>query len=172
MLFAVAVPKVLDRVIQQVVAKPIIEIYEEKFNDFSYGFRPGRSCHDAIKQALYYLNDGYEWVIDFNIEQFFDEVNHDKLIQILREQMKDSTTLNLIRIYLKAGVMEKGLEKAIMTGVPQGGPLEHSTGHARFRCRYGHGPPTRSQSPCPHHYPPQCFRFPCTNRDGTTIFTL
>lgn len=117
------IPTVLDRTIQQAIAQPISDIYEEVFSKYSYGFRPGRSCHDAIKQALKYLNEGYEWVIDIDIEQFFDKVNHDKLIQILREQVNDSTTLNLIRKYLKAGVMENGLEKATMTGVPQGGPL-------------------------------------------------
>ena len=117
------IPTVLDRVIQQAVAQPITEIYEEIFSEFSYGFRPGRSCHDAINQALKYLNEGYEWVIDIDIEQFFDKVNHDKLIQILREQVNDSTTLNLIRKYLKVGIMENGLEKATRTGVPQGGPL-------------------------------------------------
>ena len=114
------IPTALDRTIQQVIAQPISDIYEEIFSDYSYGFRAGRSCHDAIRQALEYLNDGYEWVVDIDIEQFFDKVNHDKLIQILREQVNDSTTLNLIRKYLKAGVMENGLEKATITGVPQG----------------------------------------------------
>lgn len=117
------IPTVLDRTIQQAIAQPISDIYEEIFSEYSYGFRPGRSCKDAIKQALEYLNDGCEWVIDIDIEQFFDKVNHDKLIQILREQVNDSTTLNLIRKYLRAGVMENGLEKATKTGVPQGGPL-------------------------------------------------
>jgi group II intron reverse transcriptase/maturase len=111
------IPTVLDRTIQQAVAQPISDIYEDTFSEYSYGFRPGRSCHDAIKQALNYLNEGYEWVIDIDIEQFFDKVNHDKLIQVLREQVKDGTTLNLIRKFLKAGVMEKGLEKATITGV-------------------------------------------------------
>ena len=117
------IPTALDRTIQQAIAQPISVIYEDIFSNYSYGFRPNRSCHDAIKQALIYLNDGYEWVIDIDIEQFFDKVNHDKLIQILREQVNDSTTLNLIRKYLKAGVMEQGLIKATETGVPQGGPL-------------------------------------------------
>ena len=114
------IPTALDRTIQQAIAQPISDIYEEIFSDYSYGFRTGRSCHDAIRQALEYLNDGYEWVVDIDIEQFFDKVNHDKLIQILREQVNDSTTLNLIRKYLKAGVMENGLEKVTITGVPQG----------------------------------------------------
>lgn len=120
---ALGIPTALDRTIQQAIAEPIAEIYEEVFSENSYGFRPNRSCHTAIKQALKYLNAGYEWVVDIDIEQFFDRVNHDKLIQILREQVNDSTTLNLIRKYLKAGVMENGLEKATKTGVPQGGPL-------------------------------------------------
>ena len=108
---SLGIPTALDRTIQQAIAQPISDIYEEIFSEYSYGFRPGRSCHDAVRQALYYLNDGYEWVVDIDIEQFFDRVNHDKLIQILREQVNDSTTLNLIRKYLKAGVMEKDWKK-------------------------------------------------------------
>ena len=76
------IPTALDRTIQQAIAQPVSNTYEEIFSEYSYGFRPGRSCHDAIKQALEYLNSGYEWVIDIDIEQFFDKVNHDKLIQI------------------------------------------------------------------------------------------
>lgn len=120
---ALGIPTALDRTIQQAVAQPISDIYEKVFSKHSYGFRPNRSSHDAIKEALNYLNSGYEWVIDIDIEQFFDKVNHDKLIQILREQIEDRNVLNLIRKYLRAGVMEKGVVKATKTGVPQGGPL-------------------------------------------------
>lgn len=120
---ALGIPTALDRTIQQAVTQPISDIYEKIFSEYSYGFRPNRSCHDAIKQALEYLNSGYEWVIDIDIEQFFDKVNHDKLIQILREEVNDSRVLNLIRKYLRAGVMEKGIVKATKTGVPQGGPI-------------------------------------------------
>jgi len=117
------IPTALDRTIQQAVAQPISDLYEKIFSEYSYGFRPNRSCHDAIRQALEYLNSGVEWVIDIDIEQFFDKVNHDKLIQILREQVKDSNVLNLIRKYLRAGVMENEIVKATKTGVPQGGPI-------------------------------------------------
>lgn len=117
------IPTALDRTIQQAIAQPISNIYERVFSEYSYGYRPNRSPHDAIEQALEYLNGGSEWVIDIDIEQFFDKVNHDKLIQILREQVNDSSVLNLIRKYLRAGVMEKGIVKATKTGVPQGGPL-------------------------------------------------
>lgn len=117
------IPTVVDRIIQQAVAKPISDIYENVFSDYSYGFRPNRSCHDAINKSLEYLSEGYEWVIDIDIEKFFDKVNHDKLIQILREQVKDSITLNLIRKYLRAGVLENGVFAETKEGVPQGGPL-------------------------------------------------
>lgn len=117
------IPTVLDRIVQQAIAQQISPIYEKIFSDNSYGFRPKRSCHDAINKALEYVNEGYEWVIDIDIEKFFDKVNHDKLIQILRQQVNDSTTLNLIRKYLKAGVMENGIVTPSSIGVPQGGPL-------------------------------------------------
>lgn len=84
---------------------------------------PRRSAHDAIEEVLEYLNGGYQWVIDLDIEKYFDTVNHDKLISILRERVNDKTTLHLIRSFLKVGVMEDGLVKPNKLGVPQGGPL-------------------------------------------------
>ena len=85
-----------------------------------FGFRPNRSAHDAMERTLEYLNEGYEWVIDLDIEAYFDTVNHDKLISILREKVNDSITLHLIRKFLQAGIMEKGLIKPNSLGVSQG----------------------------------------------------
>ena len=117
------IPTVGDRVIQQAIARQMIGVYEPIFSEYSYGFRPNRSCHTAMERVLEYLNEGYEWVIDLDIEKYFDTVNHDKLISILREQVNDATTLHLIRAFLRAGVMENGLISASEEGVPQGGPL-------------------------------------------------
>ena len=100
------IPTVVDRVIQQAIAQILSEIYDSKFSEDSFGFRPNRSAHDAIMRTLDYLNEGYEWVIDLDIEAYFDTVNHDKLISILREHVNDSTTLHLIRKFLQAGIME------------------------------------------------------------------
>ena len=119
----VGIPTVVDRVIQQAVAQILSRGYERYFSDHSHGFRPNRSCHTAMEQALMYLNDGCEWVIDLDIEKYFDTVNHDKLISILRERINDAPTLHLVRSFLKAGVMEGGLVSPTEEGVPQGGPL-------------------------------------------------
>jgi group II intron reverse transcriptase/maturase len=117
------IPTVVDRVIQQAIAQILSRGYERYFSEFSYGFRPNRDCHKAIEKVLEYLNSGYEWVIDLDIEKYFDTVNHDKLISILRERINDAPTLHLIRSFLKAGVMEEGLVSPTEEGVPQGGPL-------------------------------------------------
>ena len=117
------IPTVVDRVIQQAVAQVISRGYDRYFSENSHGFRPNRSCHTAMEKVLEYLNEGYEWVVDLDIEKYFDTVNHDKLISILRERINDATTLHLIRSYLRAGVMEDGLVSATEEGVPQGGPL-------------------------------------------------
>ena len=117
------IPTVRDRVIQQMTAQQLNQIYEPTYSEHNYGFRTGRDCHGAIDEVLQYLNEGYEWVIDLDIEKYFDTVNHDKLISILREKVNDRTTLHLIRSFLKAGVMEDGLISSSIVGVPQGGPL-------------------------------------------------
>lgn len=117
------IPTVVDRVIQQAVAQVLMKVYEPLFSNHSYGFRPNRSAHDAMNETLYYLNEGYDWVIDLDIEKYFDTVNHDKMISILREHVKDSQTLHLIRKFMQAGIMEDGLVSSSVVGVPQGGPL-------------------------------------------------
>lgn len=117
------IPSVADRVVQQAAAQVLSGIYDSTFSDHSYGFRPSRSAHDAMKDVLNNLNSGYDWVIDLDIEKYFDTVNHDKLISILREKVNDKRTLHLIRSFLKAGVMVNGLVSPTELGVPQGGPL-------------------------------------------------
>ena len=124
------IPTVRDRVIQQAVAQVLINVYDEHFSSHSYGFRPNRNAHGAIEEVLKYLNEGYEWVIDLDIEKFFDKVNHDKLISIIREQVKDDVTLHLLRKMLQAGVLEEGLVSPTEEGVPQGG-----------LCKASHNPP-------------------------------
>lgn len=117
------IPTVVDRVVQQATAQVLSLGYDKYFSEHSYGFRPGRSCQQAIEEALVYLNEGYEWVIDLDIEKYLDTVNHDKLISILRERINDAKTLRLVRQFLQAGVMENGLISPSKEGVPQGGPL-------------------------------------------------
>ncbi len=117
------IPTVMDRIIQQAMVQVLSPIYEEQFNDNSYGFRPRRSCEQAVIKALEYLNDGYDWIVDIDLEKFFDTVNQDRLITIIRRTIKDGDVVSLIRKYLSAGVMENGVVRPTTQGTPQGGNL-------------------------------------------------
>lgn len=117
------IPTVRDRIIQQAMVQVLSPIFEEQFSNNSYGFRPGRSCEQAIVKALEMLNDGYDWIVDLDLEKFFDTVNQDRLITIIGRTIKDGDVVSLIRKYLSAGVMEDGKLKATPVGTPQGGNL-------------------------------------------------
>lgn len=117
------IPTVVDRVIQQAIAQVLTKIFDPQFSEHSYGFRKGRSAHMAMEETLEHLDNGYEWCIDIDIEKYFDTVNHDKLISILRERINDAATLHLIRSLLRVGILEEGLISPPEEGVPQGGPL-------------------------------------------------
>ena len=117
------IPTVMDRIIQQAMVQVLSPIFEEQFSNNSYGFRPGRSCEQAIVKALEMLNDGYDWIVDLDLEKFFDTVNQDRLITIIGRTIKDGDVVSLIRKYLSAGVMEDGKLKATPVGTPQGGNL-------------------------------------------------
>jgi RNA-directed DNA polymerase len=117
------IPTVVDRMIQQAIAQVLIPVFENEFSNYSYGFRPGRSAHDAIKQAQVYLNEGYTTVVDIDLEKFFDRVNHDKLMYLLSRSIEDRRLLRLIRRYLESGIMIGGLISPSREGTPQGGPL-------------------------------------------------
>jgi RNA-directed DNA polymerase len=117
------IPTVLDRFIQQAVMQVLQQRWERTFSDRSYGFRPGRSAHQAVAQAQQYIADGYGWCVDFDLEKFFDRVNHDKLMGRVTKRVEDKRLLKLIRAFLNAGVMENGLVGPSAEGTPQGGPL-------------------------------------------------
>jgi RNA-directed DNA polymerase len=117
------IPTVVDRLIQQAIQQVLTPLFEPQFSDSSFGFRPKRSTHDAVKAARSYAADGYRWVVDMDLEKFFDRVNHDILMARLARTVKDKVLLGLIRRYLQAGVMEDGLASPRVEGVPQGGPL-------------------------------------------------
>lgn len=117
------IPTVIDRLLQQAIAQVLTPIFERKFSSHSYGFRPGRSAHDAMKQAQEYTQEGYEWVVDIDLEKFFDRVNHDMLMARVAREVKDKRVLKLIRAYLNSGMMNNGVVMEAEEGVPQGGPL-------------------------------------------------
>jgi len=117
------IPTVLDRFIQQAVMQVLQRTWDETFSEHSYGFRPGRSAHQAVSKAQQYIAEGYGWVVDLDLEKFFDRVNHDKLMAKLARRISDKRLLKLIRAFLRAGVMEGGLVSPVDEGTPQGGPL-------------------------------------------------
>ncbi|VEF49344.1 transposase [Bacillus freudenreichii] len=117
------IPTVTDRFIQQAIAQVLSSIYEPTFSNHSYGFRPNRSAHDAVRKTKEFIKEGKRWVVDIDLEKFFDRVNHDRLMGTLSKRIKDKRLLKLIRSYLKAGVMINGLVSANEEGTPQGGPL-------------------------------------------------
>lgn len=117
------IPSVIDRVIQQAIVQVLTPIYEETFSNNSYGFRPNRSCEMAVVKVLECFNDGYDWVVDIDLQSFFDEVNQDKLIGIIRRTIKDGNLVSLIRKFLQSGVMENGVIQETKKGTPQGGNL-------------------------------------------------
>jgi group II intron reverse transcriptase/maturase len=117
------IPTAVDRVIQQAIAQVLTPIYEPQFSDNSYGFRPGRSTHDAIRACQKNIRDGYKYVVDMDLEKFFDTVNQSKLIEALSRSIKDGRVISLIHKYLKAGVITCGRFEETEWGVPQGGPL-------------------------------------------------
>jgi RNA-directed DNA polymerase len=117
------VPTVMDRFLQQAIGQVLTPLFEPLFSETSYGFRPGRSAHDAIKQAQEYVQEGNEWVVDIDLEKFFDRVNHDMLVARVTRVVKDKRVLKLIRAYLESGVMINGVVMETEEGTPQGGPL-------------------------------------------------
>jgi RNA-directed DNA polymerase len=121
------IPCVLDRFIQQAMLQVLEPIFEPTFSEFSYGFRAQRSAHQAVARAQTYIAEGYEWVVDLDLEKFFDRVNHDILMSRVAQKVSDKRVLGLIRRYLQAGVLEHGLVEASHEGTPQGGPITPRT---------------------------------------------
>ena len=117
------IPTVLDRVIQQAMVQVLSPIFEPYFSEYSYGFRPNRCCQMAIIKALEYFNDGYDWIVDIDLEKFFDNVPHDRLLRMVSDVVKDGNVVSLVNKFLKAGVMIQGNYEDTVIGTPQGGPL-------------------------------------------------
>src|SRR6202163_1228788 len=117
------IPTVLDRLVQQAVQQVLQKQWDPTFSEHSYGFRPGRSPQQAVAKAQQYIAEGYGWCVDFDLEKFFDRVNHDKLMGAIAKRVEDKRLLKLIRAFLNAGVMEGGLVSPSVEGTPQGGPL-------------------------------------------------
>lgn len=122
------IPTVLDRFIQQSILQVLQPIFDPTFSQYSYGFRPGRSAHDAVRQAQQYVQEGRTWVVNVDLEKFFDRVNHDVLMSRLAKRIEDKRLLRVIRRYLEAGIMAEGVVVKRDEGTPQGGPLSPTPG--------------------------------------------
>ena len=123
MLFAVAVPTVVDRFIQQAVAQILTPIFEEQFHAHSYGFRPGRCAQQAVLKALEMMNDGHSWVVDIDLAKFFDTVDHDRLMTVIGRTIKDGDVISVVRKFLVSGVMIDDEYEDTIVGTPQGGNI-------------------------------------------------
>ena len=117
------IPTVIDRLIQQAIHQKLSPLYEEQFSEYSYGFRPSRNAWQAITQSSEYVSDGFTWVVDIDLSNFFDTINHDRLMHRLYKGIGDKTLLKLIGKYLNSGMMKDGLVTQRISGTPQGGPL-------------------------------------------------
>lgn len=123
------IPTVVDRVVQQAITQVLSPMYEQQFSPHSYGFRPGKNAHQALKKCRDYISDGYTYAVDMDLQQFFDTVNHSKLVEILSRTIKDGRVISLIHKYLRAGVITANKFEETRLGVPQGGPLSPLLGN-------------------------------------------
>ena len=123
------IPTVIDRMVQQAIAQELTPLYEEQFSDSSYGFRPGRGAHNALKRCQELVDEGYAYVVSMDLAKYFDTVNHSKLIEVLSRTVKDGRVISLVHKFLNAGVMEDGGFQSTEEGVPQGGPLSPLLGN-------------------------------------------
>ena len=153
------IPTVLDRFVQQAVMQVLQRRWDPTFSEHSHGFRPQHSAHQAVAQAQQYIAAGNDWVVDLDLEKFFDRVNHDKLMAAIARRVSDKRMLQLIRAFLESGVMENGLVSSVEEGTPQGGPLspllsnlvldeldrELERRHHRF-VRYADGTPVQTSN--------------------------
>ena len=129
------IPTVVDRLIQQAINQVLTPIYDPQFSRNSFGFRPGRGCHDALRRAKDIVNSGYKYVVDLDLERFFDTVCHSRLIEILSRTIKDGRVVSLIYKYLRSGILNHGMFEASNEGTPQGGPLSPLLSNIMLICR-------------------------------------